>query len=733
MARLAFLRKLAMGLVAAGLLAALPEHRLAAQDMAAQDMDAQDMAALVANSVRVDAAGQLVAEGGVEVFYKGRTLRASRIVYDRTQDRLTIDGPIVMVDGDTAILVARQADLSADLTEGVLQSARLVLNRELQLAASQILRVGGRYTQLENAVASSCKICAGAKAPLWEIRARRILHDQQERQIYFDHAQFRVGGVPVIYFPRLRMPDPTIARSNGFLLPSVRTTSGLGAGVKLPYFLTIGPHRDLTITPYLSSKSGRTVELRYRQAFSTGEIELNGALSRDAILPGETRHYLTAIGSFDLPRDFELRFDGIVVSDPSYLLDYGLPDYDRLHSEVMVSRTRRNEYIAGRLIGISSIRADEVNSSLPTVISDFTFHRRFSGGVLGGETGLRFQTHAHYRSSQDPNDSAADLDTIADGRDVARASLRLDWRRNWTLPWGMVASTLAEVTTDAYRIAEDARFGGSTTRSHPAVAVELRWPWAKTAANGVGHVIEPVAQFVWSPKGTETLPNEDSILVEFDEGNLFALNRYPGSDAVERGARLNLGLAYTRVDPAGWTLGAAAGRVLRSDDQGQFSAASGLDGKRSDWLIAAQLTLPQGLGLTQRLLMDDDLSLTKSETRLNLSGERYGLTGSYVFLSADTAEDRPADIAEIAFDGSYKMTESWTASAGARYDIEANRTNRAALGLRYRNECVLVDLSLSRRFTSSTNVTPTTDFGLSVDLVGFGSGGVAGPSRVCRR
>ncbi len=728
MARLAPWRKLALALVTAGALGAFDTPRLAAQDAAVQDM-----AALVANSVQVDAAGQLVADGGVEVFFQGRTLRASRIVYDRTQDRLTIDGPIVMVDGDTTILVARQADLSADLTEGVLQSARLVLNRELQLAAGQILRMGGRYTQLDNAVASSCKICAGAKAPLWEIRARRILHDQQERQIYFDHAQFRVAGVPVVYFPRLRMPDPTLARSSGFLLPTVRTTSELGAGIKLPYFLTLGPHRDLTITPYLSSNSGRTVDLRYRQAFVTGEIELNGALSRDAILPEETRHYLTAVGTFDLPRDFKLRFDGIVVSDPAYLLDYGLPDYDRLQSEVEVSRTRRNEHIAGRLIGISSIRADEVNATLPTVISDFTFHRRFSGGVLGGEAGLRFQTHAHYRSSQDPLDSAADLDAIADGRDVARASLRLDWRRNWTLPLGMVASTLAEVTTDAYRIAEDASFGGNTTRTHPAVAVELRWPWAKTAPNGVGHVIEPVAQFVWSPKGTETLPNEDSILVEFDEGNLFALNRYPGSDAVERGARLNLGLAYTRVDPAGWTLAAAAGRVLRTDDLGQFSAASGLDGKRSDWLLAAQLTLPQGLGLTQRLLMDDDLSLTKSETRLNLSGARYGLIGSYVYLSADTAEDRPDDIAEIAFDGSYKMTDSWTASAGARYDIEANRTNRAALGLKYRNECVLVDLSLSRRFTSSTNVTPTTDFGVSVDLVGFGSGGVAGPSRACRR
>ncbi len=72
---------------------------------------------------------------------------------------------------------------------------------------------------------------------------------------------------------------------------------------------------------------------------------------------------------------------------------------------------------------------------------------------------------------------------------------------------------------------------------------ELRWPWVASGPRGVGHVIEPIAQFVISPTDTPDLPNEDSTLVEFDEGNLFALNRFAGSDARERGVRANLGLS----------------------------------------------------------------------------------------------------------------------------------------------------------------------------------------------
>lgn len=413
------------------------------------------------------------------------------------------------------------------------------------------------------------------------------------------------------------------------------------------------------------------------------------------------------------------------------MLDYGLPAKDRLDSRIEVTRTRRNEYISGRLIGFNSIRAGEDNATLPSLISDFTLHRRFSGGPLGGEAGLRFQTHNHRRSSTNPLDLNAD--GFADGRDVSSASLRLDYRRNWVLPMGMVGTVLGEATADAYSVGQDAIYGGNSARLHGGVAVELRWPWAKAGANGVGHVIEPVVQFVWSPKGTEKLQNEDSSLVEFDEGNLFSLNRSPGSDMTERGARVNLGFGYTRVDPAGWTLSGAVGRVFRAEDLRQFSVASGLDGRNSDWLAALQLTLPDGLGLSHRMLLSDDFGLTKSESRLNIARARYAVAGSYTWVVADLAENRIDAISELALDGSYKLTDAWTARGQARYDFQADRANRAGVGLQYRNECVAVDLSLSRRFTSSTSVSPTTDFGLSVELVGFGGGATAGPSRQCRR
>lgn len=66
--------------------------------------EAQDLATLIADKVAVSGDTSLVASGGVEVLYQGRRLRASRIIYDKTTDKLQIEGPITLSDGTDTLL-----------------------------------------------------------------------------------------------------------------------------------------------------------------------------------------------------------------------------------------------------------------------------------------------------------------------------------------------------------------------------------------------------------------------------------------------------------------------------------------------------------------------------------------------------------------------------------------------------------------------------------------------------
>lgn len=679
-------------------------------------------ATLIADRVFLASRTLLIAEGNVEVLYGEARLRASRIVYDRAADRLTIAGPIVLTRGDAVLLLADQAELSPDLAEGLMNSARLVLNRQLQLAAADLMRTQGRYARLRRVVATSCRVCADRPVPLWEIRAASVIHDEAARQLHFRSAQFRLAGLPVLWLPWLRMPDPTLKRATGFLLPSIRTTSTLGTGLRLPYFIVLGPSRDLLLTPYLSTDRTRTLQLRYREALRTGGFSLQGAVSQDDLKPGDTRGYLFATGRLALARGWGLDVRLEAVSDATYLADYGLGRRDRLTSGITLERVRRDEQARARLLGFRSLRPGEGNSTLPAAMAEGLWERRIDTPAIGGSAGLRLQGFGVLRPSE----------TDGAGRDTGRLALRLDWQRTAVLGPGLLLRVEAAAAGELYAVAEDSAHPARRGYLTPTLAAELRWPLVRRTAAGGESLLEPVVQLAFSPRASRRVPNEDSAIVELDEGNLLALSRFPGGDAAEDGLRANLGLIWRHRAASGWSGGLAFGRILRARADPDFSPGSGLAGRVSDWFVAADAAAPGGARLAARALVGDGLEVRRGEVQMSWPSGRVDLATGLVWLAADAAENRPAPTAEWTLDATVRLNANWTGRFNSRYDFEAERATEAGLGLVWRNECVVVDLSVTRRFTSSASVEPATDFSLTVGLVGFGGGEEAGPpARAC--
>lgn len=702
------------GLLAAALLALwLPVQALA------------QPAALVADNVEFDGF-RVIAEGNVQITYEGRVLHASRVIYDDTGENLTIEGPITLVDGADTIVLASDAELDRDLRNGILSGARLVLDRHLQLAANQAARVDGRYTLLTQAVASACQICLTNPTPLWEIRAAEVIHDTQERQLYFKHAQIRVAGFPIFYSPRLRLPDPSVRRATGFLLPQGRTSSVLGFGLKLPYFIVLGDHADVLLTPYVSSQT-RTIEGRYRQNFPTGEVVVEGAASDDDLMTDGLRAYVFGRGRFDLPLGFELNVDVEAVTDEAYLLDYGYSDKDRLDSSASVSRTRRNEYVLGSFTDFFTLRPDEIpiKDEQPDSVGRLDYERRVPlGGALGGELRLGGTANSFFRDS-----TAPDV-----GRDVGRVGASADWLGSWVVGPGLVAGATFGVAADAYQIDQvsPGAFDEQVQRVTTRAAADLRWPLTRSGPGGGYEILEPMVMVGWAGTEGAEVPNETSTLVEFDEGNLLSLSRFPGEDRIEQGAQAAAGLSWRRFDPAGWSAGVTVGRVMRSGDPDQFTAASGLAGAHSDWLLSADLELDENLQLAHRSILGEGLDVTKSETRLAWEGGPTAIGTTFLTLDASPAENRPDRVQEWAVDAAYAFDRHWTGLVDWRYDFVAEKAARAGVGLAYRNECISVDLSLSRRFTSSASVEPSTDIAVQVSLPGFGGGSVEGVRRACK-
>lgn len=689
---------------------------------AAQVQTPQSQAAtLIADRVSLSGGRTLTAEGNVEIYFKGNRLTATRIIYDGSNDQLRIVGPIRSEDASgSAMILADSAEMSRDLQNGILQGARLVLSRELQLAATSIERKDGRYTVLNRVVASSCQVCATNPTPIWEIRANSVTHDAVTHQLHFESAQFRAFGVPIAWAPHLRVPDPTVKRMSGVLAPTVISSSTLGVGLALPYFITLGDSRDLTLTPTITTRDSYTMGVRYREAYPAGTMVWEGAITSDKELPGETRGYLFADGEFKLPRGYTMGVQLRVTSDEAYASDYDVTDDDRLWSGITVERVQTDRMIWGRVGNTYSTRETESNSTGPMLAGNVYATRTYQMG--GGIAHFDWSVGA-YRRASDENGRL--------GRDVVRYGIEGGFSRNWLLPAGILANATTILNADIYQINNDSTYNPVISRISPAAALTLRMPFVRQTGSAAD-VIEPVAQIAWSGGTKTAVPNEDSTLVEYDEGNLFAMTRYPGQDAREQGLRAILGLSATRHDAAGWSLGMTAGRIFKARSTTQYGASTGLDSAQSDWLIASNWSTNKGLTISNRALIDDNFNVAREDLRIAYSRGEASVSAGYLWIDADPLESRDVSISEILLDTEFPLRGNWSGSLDTRYDLTEDRAAKAALGLQYTNECVTVDLSLSRSYTSSSSVTPETSAGLSLTLAGFGASEQRGEARCTR-
>ena len=679
---------------------------------------AENITNLIADEIKINQAGELVASGAVTVWYEDRKVTASSITYDSQNDKLIIRGPVRIIDNQSTMILADQAELSEDLKVGIIKSAKIILGYQVQIAAAKVLQKDARYSEAFNIAATSCHVCIN-KTPLWQIRARKIVQDKFEKQIYFEHAQLRVLDIPVFYLPFMRLPDPSLKRATGLLAPKLKTSSVLNTGIKIPYFIRLNKHKDFTITPFYSPKT-KTIEYRYRQAYTSGFMLIEGALTRDALIPNKNRGYILSDTSLILQNGYNLGIQLQAVSDPSYLFEYDFAQLDRLNTKLELSRSMRYQNSEVKLSNYHSLRENENNATQPTLVAEGAIESRLNPDMIKGEIGLEANFLKSYRYS-DLNNDGPDSDTLVDGYDTTRLSLLSNWDHGWEIANGIILHFENEFGLSQYYVQQHADIGPKATRMFGVGAVGLRWPWYRINSNGGIGVVEPQIQLVRSVSSNSAVPNDDSTQVEFDEGNLFRLNRAPGLDLIENGSRLNVGLAGSQFMDSGSNLSWKIGRVLRSEALSTFPSGSGLSNSISDWLLATNFQQKNGIELINRALIASDGVVTKSETSLKVNRNQHQIRATHVELTKDSNISQNQSLSSVALEWNYNLNSNWRSDSKFQFDSNIGRLSKLELGLRYENECVNVDLSSSRSFSTSSTLIDKTDFTLSVELTGFSS------------
>ena len=202
--------------------------------------------------------GVVTARGNVEMSQGPRVLMADTVTYNQKANTVTASGNVALMEPTGEVLFTDYAELHDELKTGFIENLRALLSDGSRLAANRARRTADQRKIMDRGVFSPCNLCKEdpSRAPLWQIKAVKVVHDEVAKDIIYNDATLEMFGVPVLYTPYMRHPDPTVDRRSGLLAPTIGYSGDLGAIFGQPYYYAFDPSRDVTIEPMIFSSEG---------------------------------------------------------------------------------------------------------------------------------------------------------------------------------------------------------------------------------------------------------------------------------------------------------------------------------------------------------------------------------------------------------------------------------------------------------------------------------------------
>ncbi|OBS50696.1 organic solvent tolerance protein [Methylosinus sp. 3S-1] len=298
------------------------------------------------------------ATGNVKIFYKGRTLEADRVVYDRGSQRVYAEGHARLTETDGTVVYADRFDLTDDFKAGFMDSLRVEGADNAHFSAPRAER-SGETTTFDLGTYTACDACRDdpSKPRLWSVRAKRIIHDNDEKVIYYEDASLELLGVPIAYMPYFSSPDPSVKRKSGFLNPQLTYRSQIGYSVAMPYYWALAPNYDLTVTPTGFTRQGPFLSAQFRHRVENGGYSINvegthvGDPSAFATAPygARDKRWRGAVqsnGEFQINDQWRFGWDVTALSDRYFLQDY--KQYNSLYQNYFFRESSSTIYLTGQ-------------------------------------------------------------------------------------------------------------------------------------------------------------------------------------------------------------------------------------------------------------------------------------------------------------------------------------------------------------------------------------------------
>ncbi|MBV9827350.1 MAG: LPS-assembly protein LptD [Alphaproteobacteria bacterium] len=693
-----------------------------------------------------------IAKGHVEISQGNEILLADQVTYNQHTDTINASGHVSLMLPTGEVVFGDFMELRDSMNNAFSHNVRMLFSDRSRLAANAARRLNGNLLEFRRGVYSPCDLCKKdpSAPPAWQLKARDITDDKEQKLLEFRDASLEVDGFPVFYTPYISAPDPSVKRASGFLTPNFGNSNTNGFHVAIPYFWAIDKDKDLTLEPRFTSRAGELLAGEYRQRFSNGSLDAIGSINYSNVGSGsntdtgsEMRGHVNASGVWDLDDTYRTGFQLQRVSDQTYLLRFG---FGQPLLNAMISRA----YLEG-----FEPRAE-------TDVNAYVFQPLLPG--LGDSTQPIVLPVVNRNWQSEPDGyggtwklNANLLDIVREvGTQTRRISTAAEWDKSFQDGIGGQYKFVASIRGDGYSVSDLSQKSNPdlpnsffsvngapaldpisrnfiTGRAFPQLGLTWSYPLAHRGQDTTA-IIEPIAGIYAGPNGgnSHRIPDEDSLGYEFRDSDLFRPDRLSGYDILDTGQRVDYGLKGSLYNKDSGNYRFLIGQSYRAELNDYLPPASGAQQRLSDVVGRLVMSPNSNLDLIYRFRLDkSSLSNKSQEVGLNAgpSNLRFGI--NYLLLPPQLPSQLAVNPStgqsllygkreQLTLSTTAKLTRYWSLSGSETINL-TNSTNLlngvstpqssstslyATLSAIYQDECMAFIGSVTQSGIRSGDVTP---------------------------
>lgn len=677
------------------------------------------MASLQANNIAYSKDYEsITASGNAQLFFEGKKLFASKIVYLKKGKKVIATSRVIFQDsnGDIYNFDYLTSDLGFNNVYATNIKGRS--KKVLTWSADEGF-INQSNKRVKNFTFSPCVNCSNdiiKDKLLWKIRAEELEIDDNHNEIILKKATLDFLDRPILYLPYVSLPSSKAKPKSGFLKPNVDISREMGLRVEVPYYFRLAPNMDATFTPILSTTIPTLYKLEFRHLLKNGQYQVDGSfinqknskrereLSSNIKVNGDFKGRL-----FDRNINYGVHINKLFDESKTYLKKYHLSNEDILNSclyvnNQSVNHTGKSHFISLEAVSFQDLRPDYNPEITPSALPLIRYKQLYPIEFMNTKMELNSAFYNIITRSEDHDTRL--MNDINFSNQIVTCEGHEFNIKNGIYTYLHQYNNINEINKKYISLVNVIPYS------------QIRWGYEMLASDYKDRIIiEPIAALMLT---SNKFFSQETELLEIRKSNFLTPNRFldwESSDLVSRfDYGLNFFLKNTSIDALNIFLGSS---LYMKNHQAANK-------EKYNYILNASLQLNQNTFIVNRVWFDQrNFKIVQHEIDSIMKFNKLDLGLSYTYKSQADERLFPQEVSGYI---DFNFYQKWWLHLDAKIKLNSQKFSsgsgiedkrkllRDGIGLTYKDDCLKVDFAINRDHTKLKDLKPSVTYVIKIGV-----------------